>query len=258
MKTKRKTSPDKSRKLSVTVYLILRIIVMFTLVRSFFRQDYQGVFYCVLTLLLFILPSVLKKGFKIELPSALEAIIFIFIFAAEILGELNSYYLTVPHFDTILHTLNGFICAAFGFGLVDLLNRGKNKISLSPVYLCICAFCFSMTIGVLWEFFEFGMDTLFSTDMQKDKIITVINSVKLNPSGENSPAKLAVETVSVNGQDLGLGGYLDIGLFDTMKDLIVNFLGALVFCVIGFFELSGRKNGKVVENLVPKTLEEEK
>ncbi|MBR5460483.1 MAG: hypothetical protein IKV53_06405 [Clostridia bacterium] len=245
----------KAKKGSFTVYVILRMIVLLILIRSFFRADYEGMFYCVLTLILFFLPSLLAKRFKIELPSALESIIFIFIFSAEILGELNSAYITIPHFDTALHTVNGFICAAFGFALVDMLNRGGQKISLSPLYLCIVAFCFSMTIGVLWEFFEFFMDTVFARDMQKDTVISVIRSVKLHPEGKNIPVTLdGITSVTVNGRELGLGGYLDIGLYDTMKDLLVNFVGAVVFCFIGYFSLKGRKS-QVVEGLVPKTVD---
>ena len=237
--------------LALFLYFILRTIVVVILVRSFFRGDFEGVFYSLLTLILFLMPSFLERRLKIKLPSVLEVIIFCFIFASEILGELGCYYITFPHFDTLLHTVNGFICAAFGFGLVDMLNRQKKKIQLSPAYLCIVAFCFSMTIGVLWEFFEFGMDTLFYRDMQKDKIIETINSVMLNPSGKNVPVTLKIESVFVNGVEMA--GYIDIGLFDTMKDLMVNFVGAAVFCLIGFFSLKHKKKSKVIENLVPRT-----
>ena len=242
----------KENKLSFIVFVFLRTIVIAILVRSAFMKHYEAVFYCVLTLIMFILPGFLEKRFKIDLPSTLEAIIFIFIFSAEIMGELNSYYLKVPHFDTLLHTICGFICAAVGFGLVDMLNRGKQKVSLSPLYLCIVSFCFSMTIGVLWEFFEYFADVFAGLDMQKDTIISSINSVKLNPEGANYPVLVDnIESVAVNGRELGLGGYLDIGLYDTMKDLLVNFIGALIFCVIGYFSLTGKSRGKVVQHLVP-------
>jgi hypothetical protein len=255
--TKSKLAEIKKNKGAFAVYLILRGFVLLSLVGCAVRRDYQGVFYCVLTLILFILPSFLKKSFKISLPSLLESIILVFIFSAQILGELNSYYLRVPHFDTLLHTINGFICAAFGFGLVDLLNRGRQKISLSPLYLAIAAFCFSMTIGVLWEFFEFGMDTFFSTDMQKDTVLSAVTSVKLNPTGENVAVTVQADSVSINGAELGVGGYLDIGLFDTMKDLFVNFIGALIFSIIGFVSLKTKKRSRVVESLVPRTSEDE-
>ena len=85
-----------------------------------------------------------------------------------------------------------------------------------------------MTIGVLWEFFEFGMDEMFGLDMQKDTVMTGISSTLLDPSGSQHPQRIdRIESVEVNGQELGVGGYLDIGLRDTMGDLFVNFVGAL-------------------------------
>ena len=155
-----------------------------------------------------------------------------FIFAAEILGELKSYFITYPHWDSMLHTTTGFISAAFGFALVDLLNRNKPQhFKLSPVFLALVAFCFSMTVGVLWEFFEFTADQVMHTDMQKDYVVHEVNSVSLNPDGLNVPVHVQIESVSVNGEDWTeqLGGYLDIGLIDTMKDLQVNCIGAIAF-----------------------------
>ena len=94
-----------------------------------------------------------------------------------------------PFWDTVLHTLNGFLAAAIGFSLVDLLNRSeRTSFTLSPVFMAIVAFCFSMTIGVIWEFFEFGMDQILGYDMQKDTVIHVIRSVTLDPAGHNVPA----------------------------------------------------------------------
>ncbi len=142
-----------------------------------------------------------------------------------------------PFWDTVLHTLNGFLAAAIGFSLVDLLNRSERTVfHLSPLFTAIVAFCFSMTIGVVWEFFEFGMDQILGFDMQKDTVVSTITSVMLNAQGRNVPVKIdQIQEVMVNGQALGLGGYLDIGLIDTMEDLFVNFIGAAVFSVIGFF-----------------------
>ena len=135
------------------MYLILRMLVILVLVRAIFRQDFESVFFCALTLVLMLLPSVLTRSLNIELPSTLEIIILLFIFAAEILGELNSFYVRVPNWDTMLHTINGFLCAAIGFALVDMLNRSDRfSFKLSPVYLALVAFCFSMTVGVRWEF----------------------------------------------------------------------------------------------------------
>ena len=239
------------------VYLVLRLIVLASLVSAILRQEYESAFVCVLVLLLFMLPFFIQKNFGICLPSTLEIIILLFIFAAEILGELQSYFIQYPYWDTMLHTTNGFLCAAVGFSLIDILNRdAKIKFTLSPVYVALAAFCFSMTIGVLWEFFEFGMDRLFHMDMQKDTIVHTISSVMLDPTNSNIPITIdGITSVAVNGRDLGFTGYLDIGLYDTMEDLFVNFIGATVFSVIGYFYLKHRGEGKFAKAFIP-TIEE--
>ena len=178
--------PYYSKKSTLTVYLILRALVIFSLVRAAMRLDFESVFFCVMTLVLLILPSVLTRRLHVELPSTMEIIILLFIFAAEILGELNSFYIRVPHWDTMLHTLNGFLCAAIGFALVDLLNQSDMfSFRLSPVYLAVVAFCFSMTVGVLWEFFEYTGDTFLGFDMQKDTIVHTIRTVELDETRSN-------------------------------------------------------------------------
>ena len=239
------------------VYLVLRLIVLASLVSAILRQEYESAFVCVLVLFLFMLPFFIQKNFGICLPSTLEIIILLFIFAAEILGELQSYFIQYPYWDTMLHTTNGFLCAAVGFSLIDILNRdAKIKFTHSPVYVALAAFCFSMTIGVLWEFFEFGMDRLFHMDMQKDTIVHTISSVMLDPTNSNIPITIdGITSVAVNGRDFGFTGYLDIGLYDTMEDLFVNFIGATVFSVIGYFYLKHRGEGKFAKAFIP-TIEE--
>ena len=220
-----------------TVYLVLRLLVILVMVAQFFNRNFENVFLCILTLVLLLLPTVLERRLQIDLPNTLEIIIMLFIFAAEILGEIQAYYTAFPYWDTMLHTLNGFLCAAIGFSLVDLCNRHERfSLSLSPVFMAIVAFCFSMTIGVLWEFFEFGMDFFLGTDMQKDTVIHAIHSVSLDPTLSNKVVTIPdIQDVVINGESLGLGGYLDIGIIDTMKDLFVNFIGAVVFSLSGFF-----------------------
>ncbi|MDO4316333.1 MAG: hypothetical protein Q4C45_11190, partial [Oscillospiraceae bacterium] len=191
-------------------------------------------------------PSWLQVKLRIELPPPLEITILCFIFAAEILGEVNAFYVNVPNWDTMLHTLNGFLAAAVGFSMVILLNDDERlTFDLSPFFLALVAFCFSMTIGVLWEFFEFGADMLFHTDMQKDTIINALYTVALDTTRSNKVVAIPnIQDVAVNGESLGLGGYLDIGLIDTMKDLFVNFIGAVVFSVAGFFYARGKGTKK--------------
>jgi len=255
----REKIPYYTKKSTLAVYLTLRGLVILTLVRHLLRFDLESVFLCVLTLVLLILPSVLIRRLQIELPSTLEIIVLLFIFAAEILGEINSFYVRVPNWDTMLHTLNGFLCAAVGFALVDMLNRSDVfSFKLSPVYLAIVAFCFSMTVGVLWEFFEYGVDCFLGYDMQKDVVIRQISSVALDPANSNKVQTIGdiadVIVVHSDGtqQALALGGYLDVGLHDTMKDLIVNFIGAAVFSVIGFFYVKEKGKGRFAARFIPR------
>lgn len=242
-----------------TVYLVLRLMVLATLVSSVIRSEYESAFICLLVLVLFMLPFFIQQNFGIELPSTLEIIILLFIFAAEILGELECYFITFPYWDSMLHTTTGFLCAATGFALIDILNRNSRiKFELSPIYVALAAFCFSMTVGVLWGFFEFGMDRIFHMDMQKDTVVSSITSVMLDPTNKNIPVTIdGITSVTVNGQELGFGGYLDIGLYDTMEDLFVNFIGAVVFSTIGYFYIKHRGKGKLAKAFIP-TITEEK
>lgn len=244
----------REHKSSFMVYVTLRALVVLMMVLQILNGNYENVFLCILTLLLLIIPSLVQVNLKIELPTALEIIILLFIFAAEILGEIQSYYIIFPGWDTLLHTLNGFLMAAIGFALVDILNRNERfSFKLSPVFVAIVAFCFSMTIGVFWEFFEFGMDQIFRFDMQKDTIVHTISSVMLDPAGKNHPEVIRnITDMSVNGESLGLGGYLDIGLIDTMKDLLVNFVGAVLFSIIGYFYVKNRGKGKFAKRFIPR------
>ena len=244
----------REHRSSFIVYFTLRLLVIAMLVLQLLNRNYENAFLCILTLLLLVIPSLLQITFKVELPTTLEIIILVFIFAAEILGEISEFYLVFPFWDTVLHTINGFLAAAIGFSLVDLLNRDKRTVfNLSPLFAAIVAFCFSMTIGVVWEFFEFGMDQIVGYDMQKDTIIHTIRSVTLDPAGRNVPYVIDnITNVAVNGQELGLGGYLDIGLLDTMQDLIVNFIGAAVFSVIGFFYVKNRGKGWLAGRFIPR------
>ena len=235
------------------VYVFLRISVIGVMIAQIFNRDWQNVAMCVLTLFLFTIPSFIERNWHIDIPNTLEVIILLFIYAAEILGEIRAFYISVPGWDTALHTITGFLSAAVGFSLVDIVNRNEHtKFYLSPVYVAIGAFCFSMTIGVLWEFFEFSADMLFGLDMQKDTVVHSIHSVMLDETMRNRPVSITgITETAVNGIELGLGGYLDIGLIDTMKDLFVNFIGAVVFSVIGFFYLRGRGNGTFAKRFIP-------
>lgn len=248
----------REKKAVTAVYIFLRTSVVLVMLAQIFNRNFENVFLCVLTLFLFAMPSLLERKLDIDLPNTLEIIILLFIYAAEILGEIGAYYVTFPYWDTVLHTLNGFLCAAIGFSLLDILNRtNRVRFYLSPLYLAIVSFCFSMTVGVVWEFFECAMDQFFFLDMQKDTIVHSIGTILLDPTGGNHPVLLRnitdVIVVQSDGTQtaLGLGGYLDIGLLDTMEDLFVNFIGALLFSIIGYFYVRSRGKGKFVRRFIP-------
>ena len=252
-------SIKEDNKAVYRLYFVLRLLVIVVMIRSIFLKNYESTAVCVLTLLLLLVPSILEGVLKVKIPPLLEGILYCFIFAAEILGELGNYYTKIPIWDTMLHTINGFLFAAVGFVTVDLLNRNSKNFKLSPLYLTMVAFCFSMTIGVLWEFFEFGADMFLGKDMQKDFVIESFQSTKMDPTQSQIPFRIKdiVKTEITTASDevyVVEGGFLDVGLRDTMKDLLVNFVGAVVFCIFGHIYLkadSGKKSiaTTVVEGL---------
>lgn len=242
----------REHRSSFAVYLILRTLVILVLVRQIMMQNYENIFVCLLTLLLLLVPSFVQLTFKVELPIFLEILILVFIYAAEILGEIDNYYFSIPYWDTILHTINGFVCAAVGFSMVSLLNKSERiQFFVSPLFLAIVSFTFSMTIGVLWEFFEFSMDQLFAMDTQKDTLITSIHSAGVDeilpPFEEND-----IHEVTVNGEVISNQGYIDIGLIDTMEDLFVNFVGATIFSLFSYFYARNKERFTFLQNFIPK------
>ena len=260
---KNKQARKEHKRRNAAVYIILRVLVVACLVSQLFRENWHGAFLCLVALALFTLPAILQKSFKIALPGTLEVIILFFILSGTVLGEIYNFYGHFPNFDTVLHTVNGFLCAGVGFALVDLLNKNSKELKLSPLYMAVAAFCFSMTVGAVWEFFERGMDSLFQMDMQKDRIVTTVSTVLLDPLNSNTPVVISgiAETVMYDAEGNALavveGGYLDVGIYDTMKDLFVNFIGAVVFSVFGYFYVKNREKYTFTTRFIPKKITEE-
>lgn len=241
----------RQHRVKAGVYIIIRLILVSLLTAGILNGKWENVMTCVLTLGLLMLPLFIDRKLSVALPSVLETIVVLFVFAANVMGELGAFYEKIPIWDSLLHTVNGFICAGVGFGLTDILNRSERvKLSLSPMFVCLFSFCFSMTVGVVGEFFEFGADMLFEKDMQKDTVITAIHSGLISGKPNVIMHIRDITSTVVNGENLGINGYLDIGLIDTMKDLLVNFVGAVVFDTIGWFYLKGRSAG-FLRNFIP-------
>ena len=247
----------KDKRSAIIIYFVLRILVIICGVLSIINGNYRHALICLLALLLFTLPTIVQKTLKFELPNTFEAIIYFFIFAAEILGDVNRFYVTVPHFDTILHTMNGFLCAAFGFALLDIIDRRSRKIDVTPLFIAIVAFSFSMTIGVLWEFFEYGGDQIFVADMQKDTIVSSFSTSKIDESKRIYITDIVqTEIKTKSGETYVIkDGYLDIGINDTMKDLLVNMVGAIVFCIFGVIYLKNERENAFAKKFIPKKID---
>ena len=252
-----KMTYKENKRSSLVIYLVLRFLVIICMILQILRGDLNNALLCLLSLILLFAPLFIQNKFEITLPNDLEIAIYLFIFSAEILGEIDNFFGIIPYWDIILHTINGFLATAVGFSLVDLLNKNSKNINLSPFYLCLVAFSFSMTIGVLWEFFEYGCDKFLNVDMQKDTVIQKISSVALNPDGENKA--VVVDDIGktiiydTNGDVLQVidNGYLDIGLNDTIEDLFVNFIGAIVFSCFAFFDLKHNRSNSFINRFVP-------
>jgi hypothetical protein len=252
-----KMTYKENKRSSLVIYLILRFLVIICMILQILRGDLNNALLCLLSLILLFAPLFIQNKLEITLPNDLEIAIYLFIFSAEILGEIDNFFGIIPYWDIILHTINGFLATAVGFSLVDLLNKNSKNINLSPFYLCLVAFCFSMTIGVLWEFFEYSCDKFLNVDMQKDTVIQKISSVALNPDGENKA--VVVDDIGktiiydTNGDVLQVidNGYLDIGLNDTIEDLFVNFIGAIVFSCFAFFDLKHNRSNSFINRFVP-------
>ena len=247
-----KIEASKYKTRDITVYVILRTLVIVVLIAQIINKNYENAFLCVLTLILLLIPIWIDQKLNIKIPTFLEILIFLFIFSAEILGEVAKFYVYFKYWDTILHTINGFLAAAIGFSLIDILNRSERfHLQLAPIFVAMIAFCFSMTIGVLWEFLECGFDNVLKLDMKKDEMITLISSVTLDKTKSNKPVilknidKTVIYGEDKNGKDVKTvinGGYLDIGLNDTMNDLFVNFIGAYSFSIIGWLYIKIETN----------------
>lgn len=243
-------------KKAFIVYAVLNLTILAIIVRNAVAERWENVFTGVLASLLLLIPPFIEKSFRIKLPTTLEVLAYSFVFCAEILGEIGNFYQRFPFWDAMLHTVNGFMFAAFGFCLVDIFNKSKRfRMMLSPMFLAIVAFCFSMTIGVLWEFFEYAADSFLKTDMQKDVLRNAIHTVSLpNDLGQKVTHVTDIEKTVIytaDGQMIELAGYLDVGVADTMKDLFVNMIGAAVFSVIGYFYVKHRGKGHIANQFIP-------
>ncbi|HEX3076321.1 MAG TPA: hypothetical protein VHQ24_05610 [Lachnospiraceae bacterium] len=221
----------------VVLNLTMNLLVVIMLINVIITEDWKHVIPCLKVIVLMQVPWLLERIFKVEFTVIFKLIVQVFVLSSIILGEVEAFYIKLPFWDNMLHTINGFLCSAIGYMFIDYkYNHGEGK-RIKPLHILMVAFCFSMTIGVLWEFYEFGMDNVMNRDMQKDTVIHTIKTMKVNEKERSLTVLKDISKVTVDGYDLEIDGYLDIGLYDTMEDLFVNLIGAISFVIIGFIDI---------------------
>ena len=167
---------------------------------------------CALGLVVMLLPGWISKKWAVQIPSMMMIFYLVFLYAAIFLGEVRNYYYRVPHWDVILHAFSGFMLGCLSFSFVTLLNKAEQvPFSLSPAFVAVFALCFSLALGVAWEIYEYTFDGLLGLNMQK--FMTADGTV--------------------------LQGHAALG--DTMKDLVVDALGALAASLVGYVSLKYQK-----------------
>jgi hypothetical protein len=166
---------------------------------------------CLLGLTVMAIPSIVERKWSIDIPNYMEVLYFVFLYCAIFLGEVRDFYNLVPYWDTVLHAFSGAMLGALGFSLVSFLNEAEQlDIELSPFFLALFSFCFALSVGVAWEIYEFVFDGILSLNMQKYAL----------PDGSL------------------LAGHA--ALADTMKDIIVDAVSALIIAVIGYLTIKGK------------------
>lgn len=221
----------KKGKRALVLNFVLQGITLLTAISSlilFFVDDTRGlditvnhIFQCVCALVIFNIPMIISKKFRCYIPNFITVTVYVFAFAHFVFGEIFRAYDNIFLYDKILHTTGGVIFAVLSFSVVWLLNNSEGKkVKLSPFFIVLFTFCFTMTVEYVWELIEFGMDRLFGLNMQRwqDSII------------EGSQIVVGGEVVDGTAHDIPYGN----GLKDSMTDMIVNVIGCLVVCVFAY------------------------
>lgn len=211
------------------VRLVCTAVIAALLARSLICGNWRHVLYSVITFAFMFLPELVIFGLKLDVPDSLSIVYVVMLFSANILGELVELYILLPVWDSLLHFISGFFIALLGCSLYELMTGETPK----PLPAALFAFMSAIVFSVLWEYFEYFMDSVFHTDMQKDRLLSSVSSILLNPDGINVSVTREAGSVIVNGEVWP--GYIDIGLHDTMNDMLIASLGALIASVFCFF-----------------------
>lgn len=227
-------------KSSVIVWILLLFITFIIMIQRFIIRDYRNAFITIVTIIIISIPIFLEKKLKLKFTNVFKIITYIFIFGNSVLGEVCHFFVNYPYWDLVFHMIGGFIFTSICLSLI-------HKYKLNLLLVIILTISFSMTVSLSWEFVEYGFDKILYTDMQKDTLLSDISSVNVdnvkNYKEEDVPDIYETILYDENKNVLKVikGGYLDIGLNDTISDLEANFIGALLFWLINYLSIYNKK-----------------
>ena len=211
--------------------LLGELFVTFTVIAMLICRQYDRLPLALGTLLFVLLPGLAERFFscRLCLPLYLFALSYS---VGPMLGQCWNLYYTVSWWDKLLHICGGVMFAIAGSFFFMRYSSEKTNFALNAVF----SLCFSMAIAVLWEFWEFGADCFLGMDMQDDTVITSLTSYLLGESVGVTGSIPGIQAVTVNGVPLPVAGYIDIGLIDTMLDMLLESLGAFITCLLLFWD----------------------
>lgn len=193
---------------------------IFSLISS---GDHERLLLAIGTLLLVLVPCLLERLLRCRINTAVY--IFAVLYATgPMMGHCWKFYYAIPCWDRLLHICGGVAFTILGVALFRLLSGKSANFAVSLVF----ALCFSMAVCVLWEFVEYGADLFLGMDMQDDTVVSGITSYLLGAEKGSTGSIEQISSVVVNGVLLPVNGYIDVGLHDTMLDMLLETAGALV------------------------------
>jgi len=218
---------NREKRIKLVGTAICEIFTIYTIITMLCNGEADRIALAFGTVVLAALPFLLEKLFhcRISLPLYIFALAYAI---GPMLGHCWKLYYTLPGWDKLLHTTGGVMFVILGAYLFDLLMRGQNHQTAKVIF----SLCFSMAVAVLWEFCEFGADTFLGMDMQYDTVVHGLNSYLLGDRVGVIGSISNIESITVNGVLLPTDGYIDIGLIDTMLDMLLETIGAVIACVI--------------------------
>lgn len=225
-----------------SMLVVLILLILGSLIKMLVDGEFNKVVICGVALVLLLVVRIILLKWKVKIASYLEILTYIFIFCSSILGEVYDFYTFISWWDILVHGLSGFLVTMICFSFFKFFYKECIASKSKFFTVIIISFCFSITVGVMWEFLEYASDKFFDFDGQKDTIINQLSSTKLDGSKNSKPVviKNIAKTVIYEDNDKILttinGGYLDIGLNDTMGDLLMatsgSFIAGLIIYIV--------------------------